>query len=62
METFSISRNGFLYYNDLINLLLGDGGFFGSPPVNPRTNMTNGAMGFFQTSSVVSEEIIIGGN
>ncbi|MEM6523732.1 MAG: DUF4249 domain-containing protein [Bacteroidota bacterium] len=59
VEMFSISRNGFLYYNDLTNLLLGDGGFFGSPPVNPRTNMSNGALGFFQTSSLVSEEIVI---
>ncbi|MEM9857040.1 MAG: DUF4249 domain-containing protein [Bacteroidota bacterium] len=59
VEMYSISRNGFLYYNDLINLLLGDGGFFGAPPVNPRTNMSNGALGFFQASSLSEAEIVI---
>ncbi|MEM1407802.1 MAG: DUF4249 domain-containing protein [Bacteroidota bacterium] len=62
VEMYSISRNGFLYYNDLTNLLLGDGGFFGSPPVNPRTNITNGGLGFFQASSVVMDEIFITGD
>ncbi|MEM7107871.1 MAG: DUF4249 domain-containing protein [Bacteroidota bacterium] len=59
VEMYSISRNGFLYYNDLINLLMGDGGFFGAPPVNPRTNLNNDALGFFQASAIVEEEIII---
>ena len=59
VEMYSITRQGFVYYNDLTNLLFGDGGLFGAPPVNPRTNMNNGALGFFQASSVVWEEIII---
>ncbi len=59
VEMYSISNAGFIYYNDLINLLQNDGGMFGSPPVNPRTNVKGGALGFFQTSSVVSETIKI---
>lgn len=57
VEMYSISNAGFIYYNDLINLLQSDGGMFGSPPVNPRTNVKGGALGFFQASSVVSETI-----
>lgn len=59
VEMYSISNAGFIYYNDLINLLQSDGGMFGSPPVNPRTNVKGGAHGFFQASSVVSETITI---
>ncbi|TRX52408.1 DUF4249 domain-containing protein [Fulvivirga sp. M361] len=59
VEMYSISRQGFLYYNDLSNLLQNDGGLFGSPPVNPRTNLNNGALGFFQASSVESDTIIV---
>ena len=57
VEMYSISNAGFIYYNDLINLLQSDGGMFGSPPVNPRTNVKGGALGFFQTSSMVFETI-----
>ena len=59
VEMYSMSRQGFIYYNDLVNLLQGDGGMFGAPPVNPRTNLDNDALGFFQVSAVVSEEIAI---
>lgn len=59
VEMYSISNAGFVYYNDLINLIQGDGGMFGSPPVNPRTNIKGGALGFFQCSSMVSSEIEI---
>lgn len=59
VEMYSISNNAFIYYNDLTNLLNNDGGFFGPPPVNPRTNIKGGAVGFFQTSAVVSDTIQI---
>ncbi len=59
VEMYSISNSAFIYYNDLINLLLSDGGLFGSPPVNPRTNIQGGALGFFQTSAVASRSIVI---
>lgn len=59
VEMYSISKAGFIYYNDLINLLNSDGGMFGPPPVNPRNNISNGAMGYFQTSAKVSETIVV---
>jgi hypothetical protein len=60
MEAFSITRVGFVYYNDLSSLLNNDaGGMFGSVPVTPRTNLSNGALGFFQVSAVSSSEEIV---
>jgi hypothetical protein len=60
VDVFSLSRVGFIYYNDLFNLLNGDsGGMFGPIPSSPRTNLSNNALGFFQVSAVTSEEIVI---
>lgn len=59
LEMYSISREGYIFYSDLQSLLNNDGGLFGQPPSNSRTNLTNGALGFFQTSSVVRSEIEI---
>lgn len=55
----SITRNGFLYYNDLFNLLNNDGGMFSPPPVNPRTNLSGGALGYFQASAVSMASILV---
>jgi hypothetical protein len=53
MEMYSISRTGYVFYNDLSNVLNQDaGGMFGSIPASPRTNLSNGALGFFQVSAV----------
>lgn len=59
VEMYSLTRTGYLFYNDLFNLINNDGGMFGSPPVNPRTNVTNGALGFFQVSGVTKESLVI---
>lgn len=59
VEVYSISNSAFIYFNDLTNLLNSDGGLFGAPPVNPRTNIRGGALGYFQTSSVDSESLQI---
>lgn len=61
VEAYSLSRVGYVYYNDLSSLLNNDaGGMFGSVPSSPRTNLSNGALGFFQVSSVTeSEELMI---
>jgi hypothetical protein len=59
IELYSLSRNGFIFYSDLQKLLLNDGGLFSSPPANCRTNLTNGALGFFQVSSLKSSEIMV---
>jgi hypothetical protein len=58
VEMYSTSRIGFVYYNDLSNLLNNDsGGMFGPIPASPRTNLTNGALGFFQVSAVDIAEL-----
>lgn len=59
MELYSLSRNGYIYYSDLTNLLFSDGGMFGPVPANPRSNISNGALGFFQVSAVTSASRII---
>lgn len=59
VEAYSISRSGYIFYSDLQILLNNDGGLFGSPPANCRTNLTNGAVGFFQVSAMNSSEIMI---
>jgi hypothetical protein len=52
VEVYSLSRKGFVFYNDLSNLLNNDGGMFSPPPANSRTNLSNGAVGFFQVSAM----------
>lgn len=52
IEMYSISREGFVFYSDLFNLINNDGGMFSPPPANSRTNLSNGALGFFQVSAV----------
>lgn len=59
VEMYSITREAFIYYNDLFNLLNSDGGMFSPPPANPRTNLTNGALGYFQVSALATEEIVV---
>lgn len=59
VEMYSISRNGFLFYNDLVTILNSDGGMFSPPPANPRSNISNGALGFFQVSSMTSSGVDI---
>jgi hypothetical protein len=60
VEIFSLSRVGYVYYNDLWSLLNNDGGgMFGPIPSSPRTNLTNGAIGFFQVSALNASELKI---
>ncbi|HYG18562.1 MAG TPA: DUF4249 domain-containing protein [Ohtaekwangia sp.] len=60
VEAYSMSRAGYIYYGDLFSLLNNDGGgMFGSIPGSPRTNLSNGALGFFQVSAIKSKEIIL---
>jgi hypothetical protein len=59
VEMYSITRNGYVFFNDLQTLLISDGGLFSQPPSNSRTNLTNGALGYFQASSLDWKEIII---
>jgi hypothetical protein len=59
VEAYSLSRNGFVFYNDLQTLLTSDGGLFSQPPSNSRTNLSGGALGYFQASAINMMEIII---
>jgi hypothetical protein len=51
-EQYSLTRNGYLYFFDLETVLFSDGGMFSPPPANPRTNLSNGALGFWQVSAL----------
>jgi hypothetical protein len=59
IEMYSLTRQGFLFYNDLVIIMNSDGGMFSPPPANPRTNFSNGALGFFQVSGVSSRTIVL---
>jgi len=59
IEMFSLTRDGFLFYNDLVTIMNSDGGMFSPPPANPRTNFSNGALGFFQVSAASSRSIVV---
>jgi len=58
-EIYSISREAFVFYSDLQSLLNNDGGLFSQPPSNSKTNVSNGALGFFQASALHVSEIEI---
>ncbi|MEQ9441103.1 MAG: DUF4249 domain-containing protein [Cyclobacteriaceae bacterium] len=60
---YRLSRQAYLFYNDLDNVLNGDGGMFGPSPTNPRTNIIGKdgpGFGLFQVSSVTRESIEVG--
>jgi hypothetical protein len=59
VEMYSITRDGYLFYNDLITIMNSDGGMFSPPPANPRSNITGGALGFFQVSSMNYSEVLV---
>ena len=59
VQSFSLTRAGYVFYSDLQSLLRNDGGMYSPPPANCRTNLTNGALGFFQVSAVDIMEITI---
>ncbi|MGF1533697.1 MAG: DUF4249 domain-containing protein [Bernardetiaceae bacterium] len=53
LEQYSINEDVFDYYSDLLSLAGNDGGLFSPPPVNPRTNISNGGLGIFSASSLI---------
>lgn len=59
VEMLSLTRNGYIFFSHLTNLLYSDGGMFGPVPANPKGNISNGALGFFQVSAVRPSELII---
>lgn len=62
-ELYRISRDAFLFYNDLSNILNGDGGMTGPSPANPRTNIISSdglGLGLFQVSAVNKIALVVG--
>jgi hypothetical protein len=59
VESYSISRDGYVFYNDLSTLLNNDSGMFSPIPSSPRTNLNNGALGFFQASQLNVRQVEI---
>jgi hypothetical protein len=59
IEMLSLSKAGFTYFSDLQNLINNDGGMFGPPATNPRTNLSGSALGFFQVSAISSREVVV---
>ncbi len=59
VEMYSLTQEAFIFYSDLFNLLTNDGGMFSPPPANPRTNLSNGALGYFQVSALSSQDKLI---
>lgn len=59
VEMYSLSRDGFLYFSDLVTILNSDGGMFSPPPANPRSNISGDVLGFFQVSAMKSNEVTL---
>lgn len=59
VEFYSLTKEGYNFYLGLQAQLQNDGGFFSAPPANAKGNISNGALGFFQTSSIDIKEIIL---
>ncbi len=59
VEMSSITEEVYNYFEGLEEVLDNDGGLFSSPPANPPSNISNGALGVFRASSVTSREMTI---
>jgi Domain of unknown function (DUF4249) len=59
VEMYSLTRESYVFYADVFNLINGDGGMFSPPPSNPRNNISNDGLGYFQVSAIDSETIIV---
>jgi hypothetical protein len=58
IELLSIDKPTFEYYRTLQDLL-DSNPVFGSTPANPRSNLNNGALGYFGACAISSKRIII---
>lgn len=58
VELISLDKNTYEYYRTLRDLLHTNP-IFGSTPVNPNTNLTNGALGYFGACAISAKTIII---
>ena len=58
VETHNIGKDASKYLQDIIVEIFREG-LFDPPPVNVRSNISNGAVGYFITSGVQTQELII---
>jgi hypothetical protein len=58
-KLYSLSEPAYNYYYGVSLQLQNDGGFFSTPPANAPNNLSDGALGFFQASSVSSDSLIV---
>lgn len=59
VQLYRISKPVYDYYTDLSTINQTDGGLFNSPPVNPRTNWSNGAIGVFRVCALNERSIVV---
>jgi len=59
VEMYSLTQEAFIFYFDLNNLINGDGGMFSPPPADPRNNLSNNALGYFQVSAIESDTVVV---
>lgn len=59
VEWYSLSREAYLFYTSLYENLTSDGGVFDGQPSNASTNISDGALGLFQTSAVDIREVVM---
>ncbi len=59
VEMYSLTQEAFIFYSDLFNLVNNDGGMFSPPPADPRNNLSNGALGYWQVSALDEMEIVV---
>lgn len=59
IEIVKMDKATYLFYQSYLLLLLNDGGLFGAPPANPESNISNGALGFFQAVTMLEKELVI---
>ncbi len=59
IQIFSLTREQYLFYEDLESLLTSDGGMFSPPPANPRNTFSKPALGLWQVSAISEDSIRI---
>ena len=60
VQIFSLTREQYVFYTDLGNLLNSDGGMFSPPPANPRNTFSSkNVLGLWQVSAVNEDSIRI---
>lgn len=60
LEMYSLNQVQYLFYTDFLAQIYSDGGFFSTPPANPRSNFSGSdVIGVFQVSDMSTKSITI---